>query len=895
MIGQTVSHYRIVEKLGEGAMGVVYLAEDTHLGRHVAIKFLTDSQDHRYRARFIREARAVSTISHPHIAVIHDYGETTECQPFIVMEYIKGETLSDLLHESKLTITEAVEVIEAVGEALGAAHARGIIHRDIKPSNVLVNKDGEVKVLDFGLVKHLHEDHPQEAGPDANTLLARTSSNVIIGTPLYLSPEQAMGTAVDARSDIFALGALLYESLTGKPAFSGGSVIEIGARILHFNPPPPSSINKRVHPELDRITLKALAKKPESRYQKAAEMVADLRATRNALDNEDGHRTQRLVASKPSHSSAFKSISESLRRPRLSIGFFAFAIVCVGLAIGLIWPRPPITQPVPFENFKVRQLTNAGQTADAVISLDGKYVAHIVDDGRQESLWIRQVSTSSDIEIQPPAASKHEGLTFSRDSDYIFYNRRDIGVDSADLYRIPTLGGESRRVLADLAGPISLSPDGGRLAFVRRYPPEGETALIVANSDGSGEHQVAVRKPPSYFYVAGPSWSPDGSRLICVGGTSVGGFHMNVVEIRIQDGLTRSITPENWFVIERVAWSADGTGIIITAADQPGSPFQIWYVAYSSGQSRRVTNDLNSYVGVSLTADSKNLVTVQTARLLGIWVVPYADATRARLVAPGSMGGITWFGNERIAFTSNVSGSTDIWIMDADGSNKKQMTLDAFTERDPSVSPDGRYLVFASNRTGAFNVWRIDLDGNNPKQLTDGRDEQFPSCSPDGRWVIYQGFVAGVPTIWKVPIDGGESVQLTNKYSNWPVISPDGKQVAYSYLDDPVARWKVGVMPLDGAGPTKSFDIPRLSIPNLSWQRVRWTPDGKALTYIDNRDNVSNVWKQPLNDGKAQQLTHFKSDRILNFDWSQDGRLLGCVRGVVKSDVVLLTNVIDPE
>jgi Tol biopolymer transport system component len=370
---------------------------------------------------------------------------------------------------------------------------------------------------------------------------------------------------------------------------------------------------------------------------------------------------------------------------------------------------------------------------------------------------------------------------------------------------------------------------------------------------------------------------------------------MNVVEIRIQDGLTRSITPENWFVIERVAWSADGTGIIITAADQPGSPFQIWYVAYSSGQSRRVTNDLNSYVGVSLTADSKNLVTVQTVRLLGIWVVPYADATRARLVAPGSMSGITWFGNERIAFTSNVSGSTDIWIMDADGSNKKQMTSDAFTERDPSVSPDGRYLVFASNRTGAFNVWRIDLDGNNPKQLTDGGDEQFPSCSPDGRWVIYQGFVAGVPTIWKVPIDGGESVQLTNKYSNWPVISPDGKQVAYSYLDDPVARWKVGVMPLDGAGPTKSFDIPRLSIPNLSWQRVRWTPDGKALTYIDNRDNVSNVWKQPLNDGKAQQLTHFKSDQILNFDWSQDGRLLGCVRGVVKSDVVLLTNVIDPE
>ena len=212
-------------------MGVVYLAEDTHLGRRVAIKFLTKSQDLHYRARFLREARAVSTLSHPHIAIIHDYGETTEGQPFIVMEYIKGETLNDLLHASALTITQAVRFVEAVAEALGAAHARGIIHRDIKPSNVLVDKEGEVKVVDFGLVKQMHEEGAPGDGPDANTLLGRTSSNVVIGTPLYLSPEQAMGAEIDVRSDLFALGALLYECLAGRPAFSGGSVIEIGAQI----------------------------------------------------------------------------------------------------------------------------------------------------------------------------------------------------------------------------------------------------------------------------------------------------------------------------------------------------------------------------------------------------------------------------------------------------------------------------------------------------------------------------------------------------------------------------------------------------------------------------------------------------------------------------------------
>ena len=323
MIGQTVSHYRILEKIGEGGMGVVYMAEDTHLGRHVAIKFLSAAHDHSYRARFLREARAVSALSHPHIAIIHDYGETRAGQPFIVMEYIKGETLSELLNRSALTLSRALEIIGAVAEALGAAHARGIVHRDIKPSNVLVNKEGDVKVVDFGLVKQLQDAELPGSNPDANTMMAvRTSSNVIVGTPLYLSPEQAMGADVDARSDLFAVGALLYECLAGRPAFSGGSLIEIGAQIIHFNPLPPSSINNRVPPELDRITLKALAKKRESRYQSAAELVADLKAARVALTgNEDSHRTQRLVPARSSHSSAFKSISESLRRPRVSICF----------------------------------------------------------------------------------------------------------------------------------------------------------------------------------------------------------------------------------------------------------------------------------------------------------------------------------------------------------------------------------------------------------------------------------------------------------------------------------------------------------------------------------------------------------------------------------------------
>ncbi|MGB7922140.1 MAG: tetratricopeptide repeat protein [Pyrinomonadaceae bacterium] len=346
MIGQTVSHYRILETLGEGGMGVVYLAEDTHLGRRVAIKFLaTATNDHHYRARFLREARAASALSHPHIAAIYDYGEASDGQPFIVMELVKGETLNDLLSASSLNLPRAIEIIESVADALGEAHARGIVHRDIKPSNIIVNERGKVKVLDFGLAKQMHEDRSHKTSPDAQTLLAtQTRSGVIVGTPLYLSPEQATGMAVDGRSDLFALGAVLYECIAGRPAFSGTSVIEIGAQVLHINPAPPSSINPRVTSELDRITLKALAKKPEDRYQSAEEMAADLRSIRDT--HSDDTRPIKRVSS-PSvemRASALTTITESLRQPRLSIiSLLVVLVILTAAAWGLarLWRPAP--------------------------------------------------------------------------------------------------------------------------------------------------------------------------------------------------------------------------------------------------------------------------------------------------------------------------------------------------------------------------------------------------------------------------------------------------------------------------------------------------------------------------------------------------------------------------
>jgi tetratricopeptide (TPR) repeat protein len=327
MIGQTISHYRIVEKLGEGGMGIVYIAEDTILGRRVAIKTLTagrNAADQHFRGRFLREARSISRLSHPHIAIIYDYGETDDGQPYIVMELIKGDTLSQLMTREALTIPRVIEIVEQVAEALAEAHRHGIIHRDIKPSNIAINERGDVKVLDFGLAKEI-EIGPSD--PEAQTRLnTQTREGVIVGTPMYLSPEQALGVEVDARSDLFSLGGLLYECIAGRPAFAGKTAADICAKVIRDDPPKPSEFNSSVSPELDRIALRALAKKPEARFQTADEMIAALNSAqaKERTNGSDRTVTRLMAPASGTHpTGALATFSDIFRRPRLPIGYVA--------------------------------------------------------------------------------------------------------------------------------------------------------------------------------------------------------------------------------------------------------------------------------------------------------------------------------------------------------------------------------------------------------------------------------------------------------------------------------------------------------------------------------------------------------------------------------------------
>jgi Tol biopolymer transport system component len=613
-------------------------------------------------------------------------------------------------------------------------------------------------------------------------------------------------------------------------------------------------------------------------------MVAQLRAARAALGDESEHRTQRLELSRGRHSSALKSISDTLRRPRVSIGFLVLALIVASAAVWAIFQWVRTKTPVPFQNMRVTKLTNTGKSLAAAISPDGKYLAHVIDDAGQQSLVLTYLATASNSIIATPAEVRYRGITFSNDGNYIYYVRFEKN-DVRLLYEVPAHGGAPKKLMSDIDSAITLSPNGKQFAFIRLDKKEGEYALMTANISGSGERKLATRKGPDAFLL-GPAWSPYGQMIACADGDYTGGFHMSVIRVNVADGVEKPVTSHQWFGVTNLAWLKDGSGMIATAADESVSPIQLWYISYPGGEAQRITKDFNDYENISLTADSNSFVSVQSNRLTSIWLAPNGDASRATKITSG-VGwtyGLAWTPDNRIIYSTVASGKLDLWSIHSDGTEKTQLTMDAGSNYHPAVSRDGRYIFFSSTRTGPFNIWRMDADGSNPKQLTSGGSDSNPYPSPDGRWVIYQSGGAK-PTLWKVPVDGGPPSQLSDATSSVPVVSPDGKMIACRYWDANTRSQKIAIIPFEGGRPIKTFDI-QIHLR----QRIRWTPDGRALMYVDIRAGISNIWKQSIEGGSPVQITDFRADQVYSYDWSYDNKQLACERGVETNDVVLISD-----
>lgn len=921
-----IAHYSVLSLLGAGGMGEVYLAEDTRLGRPVALKILPEkfTADTQRVRRFEHEARAASALNHPNIVTVYEIGETDALQ-YIATEYIDGKTLRQRMAGIR-SLYEILDVAGQVASALAAAHQVGILHRDIKPENIMLRRDGFVKVLDFGLAK-LSTSPASVVKSDIPTKpMIKTDPGMVMGTVQYMSPEQSRGADVDPRTDIWSLGVVLYEMLCGHPPFEGETPSHVIVSILE-NEPGPLAQFLEAPAELQRILYKVLRKNRDERYQTARDLALDLNNLKRELDiearlkqvgqvktvseeaaksstpagdvGEESTVRTASVAGTPTTSRVEYVVTE-IRKHKLGVALAGstFVLLLVGISYGLygLLYRPKAAA-VPFQRTKVTRLTTSGKVKDAAISPDGKYVAYVEAVGPQQSLWIRQVATGTNLPVIPAADVYYWGLTFSPDSNYIYF----VSSEKADLwklYRVIALGGTAKKLLDHIDSAITFSPDGKRFAFLRAYLDKAETKLMVANSDGSNEQTLTTRKAPDFFVATGVirmAWSPDGKIIACPGGTKdEKRAYEEVVGVRLEDGSQRSLSDKRWGRVYQV--TGNGGGLVILGAEKDESsqplPPQLWHMSYTGGQAQRITNDLNTYQNVSLAVDSQTLVTTQQQLVSNIWLSSKGDTSRAKQLTSGiseGLTGLTWTPDGKIVYRSKAGGKADVWMMDADGKNQRQLTHEGYNSN-PQVSHDRLYIFFTSNRAGKLSIWRMDVNGNNEKQLTNGVQDVSLYVSPDGRWLFYISWGSYNGTLWKVPIDGGQPVSVSSLSisGSIPAISPDGKQIAISYYDEklnPAAG--VMILPIEGGPPTKRLKI--LYDYEGFARRIRWIADGSAVLYID--DRRANIWSQPINGGAPTQLTDFQGDELFDFAYSPDGNWLAVARGKVTEDVLMITDV----
>ncbi len=922
--GATIGPFEILAPLGSGGMGEVYRARDQRLGREVALKFLSADGGGAARDRFQREARAVAALNHPHICTLYEIG-AHEGRPYLVLELLEGETLRARLRRGPLAASSLAAFATQIADALDAAHRKGVLHRDLKPDNIWVGAGGQIKVLDFGLAR-LEEPAgagaeggaPAPADSQAETLL--TSPGMTLGTIPYMSPEQARGEALDARSDIFSFGAVFYEMATGRSPFQAASAAGILAAILKDQPPPPERLRPELPPQLSLIARRCLEKDPELRYQSAAEIRAELRwlqresgadrseagATGGGQGGGDGAAAGAASGSgaaipttavQPTATHAVAATSDSqialgLLRRRwpwpVAVAVIASGFLAYRLFIGGRGPAAP-TQ------FNFRQLTFNGQVQDAALSRDGRFLAYAEATPAGPALHTLAIATGSDVEIVPPGNGCCRSPAIAPDDSRVYFWANDW-IEAA-----PLLGGPVQKIIAHAATGAGFSPGGRRIAFVYERPADIFPDLAVANADGTGMRIVARGTPQagfiSYHFGGGeasaPAWSPDGRRIAASTLATTSTNEIFAAVVSLGNGRMRPLAPPTADgEILSLAWAPDGSGLFATASANGASPPQLWYAAWPSGRLTRLTDDLSGYNGVSVSAAGSTLGSLVTLHAAPQYSLDAGRPGAMSAISPANatyQSQIAWLPSGRLILTRNLDGGDQLWIEDANGGNARALvTTASFTPAVPAGTAAGQ-IVF----TSGSGLWRVNPDGTGLTRIAAANAGFVPAVGIAGGSVLaFSANGAGQQFAVRVPVAGGAARQVWNGYlyADGTAISPHGRRL-FAVSKAPDGSHAPVILDLTKTPPTVTHLPPFFTVPaNYVTGQYAWTPDGKAISYVRRQGLVDNLWAMPVAGGKPYELTHFQHFQIAGYAWAPDGRL-AISSGQNNTDAVLATPV----
>jgi len=828
LIGQTIGRYEVTREIGSGGMGEVYLAQDVKLRRPVALKLLPNylSKDEDRLRRFEREARTASALNHPNVCVIHEVGETAEGRHYIAMEYVDGETLRQHMMSAQVGLSEALEVAVQIASGLAAAHEVGIVHRDIKPENIMMRRDGYVKVLDFGLAKLTEQeatDLSALSGPRVTT-----DTGVVMGTSRYMSPEQARGLAVDARTDIWSLGVVVYEMVTGRAPFDGATTSDVIVSILEREPPPLEQLSPEAPAELQRIISKTLHKDWEGRYQTAKDLLIDLKSLKQDLELEAKleHSLQpgssargklRTIATVPAASPQPKWWANRL------IWLSAGVILVVGVAVSLYLFRlssESLTRSrsesslspmkvVPFTSF-------AGHEGSPAFSPDGNQIAFDWDGGANDNIdiYVKLIDAGTPLRLTTdPGIDRNP--TWSPDGRYIAFSR--FSESEKGIFIVPALGGTERKLyspdwrlsgadadvdqMGSRLGSVVWSADGKFLAYMDRSSPQSPYSIWLLSVENLERRQLTWPPAQNLFDMV-PAFSPDGQTLAFLRLSSA--RVSDIYLVPIGGGEPRRLTFDNT-EIDGLAWTPDGREIVFPS--DRGGGYGLWRISVTGGTPERLAvggdNDFSPPLSqgnrLAVSRQGNRLAYVQSAFDTNIWRIEIPELKGGnnpptKLIASTNLDQGPQYSPDgrKIVFESTRSGSYEIWVCDSNGTNLAQLTSFDRTTGTPRWSPNGRHIAFDSRIETNSDIYVTGSEGGSPRRLTtDTSDDVVPSWSRDGRWIYFASNRTGGYQVWKVPTEGGQAVQVTKQGGFAAFESSDGKFVYYTALKPGI--WRVAV------------------------------------------------------------------------------------------------------